>query len=89
MPVILLKITINSEILFQGLFKAFRLSVAFQMVTQSEMQFHIQGLSERTEETRHEFGTLVGGDMRWNSMLGEDMDNKKFSQLGKGDSIVS
>jgi hypothetical protein len=27
--------------------------------------------------------------MRQNSMLREDMDNKKFSQLGGGDSIVS
>jgi hypothetical protein len=27
--------------------------------------------------------------MRRNSMLGEDMDNEKFGQLGGGDSIVS
>jgi hypothetical protein len=27
--------------------------------------------------------------MRQNSMLGEDMDNKKFGQLGGGDSIMS
>jgi hypothetical protein len=27
--------------------------------------------------------------MRWSSMLGEDMDDEKFSQLGRGDSIVS
>jgi hypothetical protein len=27
--------------------------------------------------------------MRQNSMLGEDMDNEKFSQLGGGDSIMS
>jgi hypothetical protein len=41
------------------------------------------------EETRHEFGTSVRGDMRWNSMFGEDMDNEKFSKLGRGNSIVS
>jgi hypothetical protein len=41
------------------------------------------------EETRHEFGTLVRSDMRWNSMLGEDMDNEQFGQLGRGNSIVS
>jgi hypothetical protein len=63
MPVILLKITINSEILFQGLIYAFRLYVTFQMVSQSEMQFYIQGLSEKMEETRHELRTSVGGDM--------------------------
>jgi hypothetical protein len=27
--------------------------------------------------------------MRGNSMLGEDMDDKKFGQLSRGDSIVS
>jgi hypothetical protein len=67
----------------------FYLSVAFQMVSKSKMQFHIQGLSERTEETRHKFRTLVRGDMRQNSMFGEDMDNEKFGQLGRGDSIMS
>jgi hypothetical protein len=38
---------------------------------------------------RHEFGTSVGGDIRQNSMLGEDMDDEKFGQLGGSDSIVS
>jgi hypothetical protein len=31
------------------------------------------------EEMRHEFRTSVGSYMRWNSMLGEDMDNEEFS----------
>jgi hypothetical protein len=59
------------------------------MVSQSKVQLYIQGLSERTEETRHEFGASVRGNMRWNSMFGEDMDNEKFSQLGRGNSIMS
>jgi hypothetical protein len=41
------------------------------------------------EETRHEFGTSVRGYMRQDSMLREDMDDEKFSQLGRGDSIMS
>jgi hypothetical protein len=41
------------------------------------------------EETRHEFRTSVGSDVRWNSMLGEDMDDEQFSQLGRGDRIMS
>jgi hypothetical protein len=53
------------------------------------VQLYIQGLSKRTEEMRDKFGTSVRGDMRWNSMLGEDMDNEKFGQLGRNDSIVS
>jgi hypothetical protein len=31
------------------------------------------------EEMRHKFGTSVRSDMRWNSMLGKDMDNEQFS----------
>jgi hypothetical protein len=27
----------------------------------------------------HEFGTSVGSYMGWNSMLGKDMSNEKFS----------
>jgi hypothetical protein len=38
---------------------------------------------------RHEFRTLVRGYMRRNFMLGEDMDDKKLGQLGRGDNIVS
>jgi hypothetical protein len=41
------------------------------------------------KEMRHKFGTSVRGDIRWNSMLGKDMDDEKFSQLGRGNSIVS
>jgi hypothetical protein len=41
------------------------------------------------KEMRHKLRTSVRGDMRWNSMLGEDMDNKKFGQFGGGNSIVS
>jgi hypothetical protein len=78
MLVILLKIEINLEILLQGLIYAFHLSVTFWMVSQSEVQLYIQGLSERMEETGHKLRTSVRGDMRQNSMLGEDMDDKKF-----------
>jgi hypothetical protein len=59
------------------------------MVSQSEAWFHIQGLSRRMEEMRQKFGTSVRGDMRWNSMFREDMDDEKFGQLGRGDSIMS
>jgi hypothetical protein len=38
---------------------------------------------------RYKLRTSVGGDMRWNSMLGENMDDEKFGQLGGGNSIVS
>jgi hypothetical protein len=30
------------------------------------------------EEMRHEFGTLVGGYMRQNSMFRKDMDDEEF-----------
>jgi hypothetical protein len=83
------KVTINLEILFQGLVYVLRLSIAFQMVSQSKVQLHIQGLFERTEETRHEFRAPVRSDVRWNSMLGKYMDDEQFGQLSGGDSIMS
>ena len=38
------------------------------------LTFHI--FSERSEETRHKFGTLVRSDMQWNSIFGKDMDDE-------------
>jgi hypothetical protein len=48
------------------------------MVSRGEVELHVQGLFKRTEEMRHKFGTSVGGYMRWNSMLGENMDNEEL-----------
>jgi hypothetical protein len=68
------------EILFQGLIHAFGLSIAFWVVSGGEVEFHVQGFSQGAEKGGYELCTPIGGDMRWNSMLGKDMEHK---QLGK------
>src|SRR5215471_13265786 len=68
-PIVLLIIAIDTEVLFKGLIKSFGLPIAFWMITGGKMEFHVQRLTERTEEMRHEFGTPVGGDMRRYTMF--------------------
>ena len=59
------------------------------MITGSEMQFHIQRDSERVEEMRDEFGSMVGSDVAWNSMLGDDVKNEELCKLLRCDHVMS
>ena len=59
------------------------------MISRSEMQFHIQCNSERAEEMGDEFGSAIGSDMAWNSMLREDVKNEELCKLLRRDHIVS
>jgi len=44
------------------------------------MKVHVQGLAKATctEEVEYKFGSTVGGDMGWNTMLGEYVKDKEF-----------
>ena len=75
-PVILLIIAEYPEVLFQGLVSPFCLSVAFQMVSRSEVKLHVQCFSERPEKSRDELGTTVGGDMFRNAVLREHVHHE-------------
>src|SRR5215471_15440441 len=68
-PIVLLIIAIDTEVLFKGLIKSFGLPIAFWVITGGKMEFHVQCLTERMEEMRHEFGTPVRGDMRRYTMF--------------------
>jgi hypothetical protein len=46
------------------------------MITGGEVELHIQGLTQGSEEMEDELGVPIGGDMSRNSMLGEDMEDK-------------
>ena len=59
------------------------------MITGSEMQFHIQSDSERVEEMGDKFGSMVGSDVAWDSMLGEDMKTEELCKLLRCDHVVS
>ena len=68
-PIVLLIVAVNLEVLFQCLIGTFGLSVAFRMVSRSEMKSHVESFSERSEEVRDELHSVVGGHMRWYSVL--------------------
>ena len=72
-PIVLLVITIDSDVLFY----------------RSEMQFHIQSESERVEEMGDEFRSMIRSDMAWNSMLGEDVKNEELCKLLRCDCVMS
>ena len=62
-PVFLLIVAVNPDVLFQCLISAFGLSIAFRMVTGSEMKLHIESFSERPEEMQDKLHSAVGGDV--------------------------
>ena len=78
----------NPDVLFQGLVDTFCLSVAFQMVSRSEMEFHVQGFAERSKEVRDKLRAMIRCNMGRNTMYGKYMDNKEFSQLSRSDGVV-
>ena len=79
-PVVLLIISVDSEILFQGLIGAFGLPIAFQVISGGEVMHHVEGFTEGLEKEQHKFHAPVRGDMQRNSVLRENME---YKQLGK------
>lgn len=59
------------------------------MVSRGEVKVHVESFTKGMEEVGHEFGTSIGGDMRWNPMLGENMEDKQVHKLLGGDCIDS
>ena len=49
-PVVLLIVTVDPNVLFQGLISALSLPITFWMVSQGEVQLHVQGCAKRLEE---------------------------------------
>jgi hypothetical protein len=54
-PVVLLITAIQLEVLFESLVYTFGLTVASGMITQGEMQIHIESLAKGTEKVRNKF----------------------------------
>ena len=52
------------------------------------MKCHVQGFTQEPEEMRDELQTSIG-DVRWNSVFGEHMEDKELGELSGDDSIVS
>jgi hypothetical protein len=45
------------------------------------MEFHVQGFSEGPEKVGDELRAAIGSDMGWNTVLGEYVKDKEFSEL--------
>ena len=59
------------------------------MINGSEMQFHVQSDSKRAEKMGDEFGSAIGSDVAWNSMLGEDVKNEELCKLLRHNRVMS
>ena len=53
------------------------------------MEGHSECFSERAEVVGDEFRTSVGGNMGWDSVLGEHVCNKELGELRGSDGVVS
>ena len=53
------------------------------------MEGHSECFSERAEEVGDKFRTSVGGDMGWDSVLGEHVHNEELGELRGSDGVVS
>ena len=88
LPIVLLVIAVNLEVLFQCLVGAFGLSVAFRVVSRGEVKSHVESFSERSEEVRDELHSAVGGDVGWYSVLRKHMKYEQLGELHGSDCVV-
>ena len=58
------------------------------MIAGSEMQLHVQSDSEGLEEMGDKFRSVIGSDMAWDSVLGEDVKNEELCKLLRCDHIM-
>ena len=68
-PVVLLEITVDVEVLFQGLVYTFCLTVCLWMVTGGEVQADPKKRAKTMEKVGDKLGTSVRGDMRRDSVF--------------------
>ena len=49
------------------------------MISQDKMKSYIKNKSQELEEVWNKLGSVVRSDVSWNTIFGEDVDNKQFS----------
>ena len=69
----MLVVAIELEVLFQSQINSFSLSITFRMIYRSEVKLHVQCSFKGLEKVGYKINTMVGSDMAWNTMLGEDV----------------
>ena len=71
--------TIDPDVLLKSLIDTLGLPIGFRMISRGIVKFHGERFTESPEERRNKFGTTIGSNMIRNTMLREDMNNKKLS----------
>jgi len=87
-PIVLLVVTVDSEVLFESLVHLLSLTISFWVITRGEMQGHSKCFSERVEEMGDELRTSVGGDMGGYSVFGKHVCDKELGKLRGSDGVV-
>jgi len=87
-PIVLLVVTVDSEVLFESLVRSLGLTISFWVITRGEMQGHSECFFERAEEVGDELRTSVGGDMGGYSVFGKHMCDEELGKLRGTDGVV-
>ena len=84
----MLIVTVDSEVLFEGLIHLLGLAIAFQMIAGGEMKLDLKGLTKGAEKVRDELCASIRGDVRENSMLREDMEKEELCEFQRCDRVM-
>ena len=81
LPVILLVVDEDPEVLLEDLVHPFRLTVGFGVVSRGEVGLDAKQLTQGPPETGDEMFSTVGDNVQRGPMLGEDMHQKEHSEI--------
>ena len=72
----MLVVTVNPEILFQGLVHSLGLPISFQVIPGGKMKSDVEGLSKGAEEMGDELQAVIRGYVTGDTVLGEYMQEE-------------
>ena len=78
-PVVLLVVTVDAEVLLEGLVGMLCLPIPLRVASGGEVELHVEGFTKRAEEVGDEFQTSIGGGVSGYSVFGEDVGDKELS----------
>ena len=78
-PVVLLVVTVDAEVLLEGLVGMLCLPIPLRVISRGEVELHVEGFTKRVEEVGDEFRTSVRGGMSGYSVFGEDVGDEELS----------
>lgn len=84
-PVVLVVIDVDPEVLFECLVDAFGLTVGLRMVSGGVVHADLEKVAKRAEKERNELGASVGADVGRSTMFGKDMNKEESCELFGGE----